>query len=325
MSGVDDTAQHRRNFKAPYTPHNPIPTIQQYREEQKERRGEEDRSSKEKAQAAYRSWKGEGSQGGEVYPTDEVTDDRDGNDNDNDNDNDDDEGQGNYDSAGSLDTGDPDSSLRDTSEATAAISDPKDRRKALKKRKGGEREVTDPVTHLPITIHDFTNEDLNNTPENLPAPRALEDDELDDHDGAQRRSHRSMQNLFPPPDYDAVRQQIAQTQTTALTIGLAAVFTAVAGLLAVEKMFASQMHNGLFRGSLIGCALLATLSSGFVVWCVHTWTEKKVNAIWDRETWEAERQRGHARAKKDTPESTQWLCELLSSVWPLVNPDLFTR
>jgi hypothetical protein len=32
----------------------------------------------------------------------------------------------------------------------------------------GEREVTDPVTHLPVTIHDFTSQELKNALENIP-------------------------------------------------------------------------------------------------------------------------------------------------------------
>jgi hypothetical protein len=334
MSGVDDASQRRRNFKAPYTPHNPIPTIQQYREEKKEREGEDERTSKEKAQAAYRSWKDgdtndevypTGESGQDVYPTDDVGDD--------DDDDDDDESHGSDD----FDSADPNSSLHDTSEAVATNRNAKEQRKALKKRKGGEREVTDPVTHLPIKIHDFTDKDLKKTPENLPPPRTgtgLEDDELHDHDKQQRRSHRSMHNLFPPPEYDEVGQQMAQIQSTALTVGLASVLAIMVGILILEKLFGlgarleSKVLQRESAGKTVASIFLLVLASAvgsLTIWCVRTWTEKKVNQVWDRETWEAERQQGRERAKANTPESTQWLCELLSSVWPLVNPDLFTR
>lgn len=48
----------------------------------------------------------------------------------------------------------------DTTESAGV--DPKERRKNMKKRKAdtAEREVTDPVTHLPVTIRDFTDADL---------------------------------------------------------------------------------------------------------------------------------------------------------------------
>ena len=40
--------------------------------------------------------------------------------------------------------------------------------------------------------------------------------------------------------------------------------------------------------------------------------------------WQAARAQERATAESPMPESTQWLNSLLSSVWPLINPDLFT-
>ena len=37
MSGLDDVETGRKSHKAPYTPHNTIPTVQKYREEKEER------------------------------------------------------------------------------------------------------------------------------------------------------------------------------------------------------------------------------------------------------------------------------------------------
>lgn len=330
MSGVEDADQNRRKYKSPYTPHNPIPTIQSYREEQKHRREQEGaddlRSGREKAHDKYRSWKdGEseeearGSQ--QVYPTDRPHD----------------EGSG-EESGDDLDRDGEDEGLEDTSEAVQATGGAKDKRKAMKKRgdKSGEREVTDPVTHLPIKIHDFTSKDLENTPENVAPPRTgtgLDDDELVDHNRRQKKAHRSMQHVFPTPDLDAVGQQVAKLHATGLTIGLGLVLAVLLSILLLERLFelGAQLESKLLRreseGKGVAGLLLIVLGAsvgGFAIWFVRQWTENRVKEIWEREVWEAERQQGKDRVKTNTPESTQWLCELLSSVWPLVNPDLFT-
>jgi hypothetical protein len=335
MSGVDDADQERRKYKAPYTPHNPIPTISSYREEQKERRqeeGEETRTNREKAQDAYRSWKeGESHDGDtqQVYETDNQ--DAAGADEDERDEQDLDEDLDEEEAAKKE--------LPDTSEAPDAGQDAKDKRKSMKKRKDGraEREVTDPVTHLPIKIHDFTNKDLGNTPENLPPPRTdsgLDETEVLDHAKTQGRTHKSMESLFPSPDYDAVGKQVAKLQTTGLTIGLAVVLATMVGILVLEKLFGlgAQLESKVLRRESAGKSiasifllLMGTTVGAVAIWLVRGWTDKQVREVWDRHVWEAERQQGKQRAKEETPESTQWLCELLSSVWPLINPDLFTR
>ncbi|KAI9869979.1 MAG: hypothetical protein M1823_008886, partial [Watsoniomyces obsoletus] len=60
-------------------------------------------------------------------------------------------------------------------ETVAGSSDPREKRKAMKKmkRNDGGREVTDPVTHLPVTIYDATPKDLKGAPENEAATGEL--------------------------------------------------------------------------------------------------------------------------------------------------------
>lgn len=338
MSGIEDADQQRRKYKAPYTPHNPIPTIQQYREEQKERRDEENagiRSNRERAEDAYRSFKDEDKAEGDpqqVYPTNqaETTQADEGND-------------GNGDEEEDGDDIDEEEAakkeLKDTSEAPdEAGQDAKDKRKSMKKKKGGgEREVTDPVTHLPISIRDFTGKDLGNAPENLPPLRrdsSPDDEEIVQQAKTQAKVHRGMENLFPSPDYDAVGQQVASLQSKALTIGLVVVLVTMVAILLLEKLFGlgAQLEAKVLQRESAGKSvasiflLLAGTAVGLAaIWLVRGWTDQKIKDVWDRHIWEAQKQQGKQRAKGDTPESTQWLCELLSSVWPLVNPDLFTR
>ena len=58
----------------------------------------------------------------------------------------------------------------DTSEAVSNGTDPRRKRKAMKGRApekdSKSRTVTDPITHLPVTIHDFTSKELQQAPEN---------------------------------------------------------------------------------------------------------------------------------------------------------------
>jgi hypothetical protein len=338
MSGVDDAEQQRRKFKAPYTPHNPIPTIQSYREEQKEREAEaesedaeNDRSSKQKAQDAYRSWK-TGEKPGEqnnndVYPTENQN------------------ANGTIQEEAEDEPEDEEAEdaakeqMRDTSETQDAATDPKDKRKQMKKRKGdrAEREVTDPVTHLPIKIHDFNKQDLDRAPENISgmsrSSTGLDEDQIAQDAVTQSQTHRGMQQLFPSPDFMAVGHDIAKVQGVALTFGLAAVLIVVISIMVLEKMFGlgAQLESKVLKRESAGktiasvfILLLGAAVGAAAIYLARQWTNKKVKALWDDHVWEAERQQGKERSKGDTPESTQWLCELLSSVWPLVNPDLFT-
>ena len=82
----------------------------------------------------------------------------------------------------------------------------------MKKRKGdrAEREVMDPVMHLPVIIHDFTAEDLKMTPENGPPagtePRSVTGSDaknkkvrqLRDEQSEVQEAHEAMEMLFPP-------------------------------------------------------------------------------------------------------------------------------
>src|SRR6266498_1713266 len=83
-----------------------------------------------------------------------------------------------------------------------------------------------------------------------------------------------------------------------------------------------QWWNGL-----VALAVAVGLSVGVgsaLVWFTSGWLERKVHGVWQDEIWGAARTEEQEQAESPTPESTQWLNSLLSSVWPLINPDLFT-
>jgi hypothetical protein len=341
MSGVEDAEQQRRKFKAPYTPRNPIPTIQHYREEKKQRESEADapaddadeRTRKERAQDAYKSWK-DGEQGdkqnsNEVYPTENHNADP---------------GATGNDEVDADEEEEAKKEFQDTSEAVETSTDPKAKRKNMKHRNGdgAEREVTDPITHLPVTIHDFTNKNLNEAPENLPPARTgtglsgsgeKDLEELKKDAFEQNRAHTGMERLFPPPNYEAVGREIASIHSKGLTVGLGLVLANMLGIVLLEKAFGvgSRIESTLLRRESAGKSLstiiilfVGAATGSLAIWGVKDWAAKRVKDVWERHIWEAERQEGKQRAKDDAAESTQWLNEVLSSVWPLINPDLFT-
>jgi hypothetical protein len=340
MSGVEDAEQQRRKFKAPYTPRNPIPTIQHYREEKRQRQSDaggsaddpDERTKRERAQDAYKSWKdgehGKRQDGDDVYPTENHNADP---------------GAENDDVEDLDEEEEAKKEFKDTSEAVETSMDPKTQRKNMKHRNGdgAEREVTDPITHLPVTIHDFTNKNLKETPENLPPARTgtglsgsgekdLEELKKDAYE--QNRAHTGMERLFPPPNYEAVGREVASIHTKGLTVGLGLVLANMLGIVLLEKFFGvgSRIESSIRRRdsdgkslSTIIVLLVGAATGGLTIWGVRDWAAKKVRDVWERHIWEAERHEGKHRAKDDAAESTQWLNEVLASVWPLINPDLF--
>lgn len=235
------------------------------------------------------------------------------------------------------------------SQAAASHSDPREKRKAMKhmKRDDGGREVTDPVTHLPIIIHDSTGKDLKKAPENEPAAgsghrtetgltgASKSDSQLDEETREAQEGHGMMQRLFPPPNFDQTQSEMMRTYRFAATIGIgSAVICATLVLVAAQllSLTGSQRQedgSGKWRMVFIPASITVTLSAlfgGLVVWGVGEWLNKRVQEIWEDAVWDSSRA-SEGREIEDhdkIPESTQWLNALFASVWPLINPDLFT-
>jgi len=294
MSGVDDAEEQRRKFKAPYTPSHTIPTIQRYRKEKEQRVEEagptedasEERSKKERAQEAYNIWKngekpGEPGQQ-EIYPTEnQNTTGQDGDGEETDHQETEDEEE------------EAKKELKDTTEGTDSTKDAKTQRKKMKRRGNdrAEREVTDPVTHLPVTIHDFTAKDLKDTPENVPPPKSgtglssKSDEEMASESVIQKRAHRGMQSLFPTPDYDACGQEIARIHGRSMVFGLGLVLVVMVGLLTLEKLFGlgSRFESSVLRRDSAGKSFssifllfLGAALGALVIWGVRDWTDRKL-------------------------------------------------
>ncbi|CAO2648967.1 Nn.00g099160.m01.CDS01 [Neocucurbitaria sp. VM-36] len=350
MSGVEDVENQRKSYKKPHNARNPIPTIKGYREEKEKRQeqyGQPDQSAsdgagegsrRDRISEAYDVFK-HGKDTGEFSNRDgpymatnknlvqdeEEAEDHAG------------RSQPTKDDKPLPEDQDSQDGMEDTTEGNLQSSDPKKARKAMKKftADGTEREVTDPITHLPVKIHDFTNTDLKSTAKNPPPvgsePKTMtgmdgidkSDEHLDEEEQESKDAHKAMEVLFPPPDFDATRSEITAVYMQAVTVGLGVV---AVSLMVVDTIFWSTRHSTGWTRQLFKVAELSTMLgvSAAIILFMRQWSENRIKNVWDVEVWQAERKRGQKLAKSQTAESAQWLNSLFASVWPLINPDLFT-
>jgi hypothetical protein len=337
MSGKDDAEDHRR-YTTPYSARHPIPTVSKYREERAARQdaastkadGTSDNPSSNDYQLQQKSREDAGSN---------LELERAEKDNDNErNEKNESKGNGNGNGNGNGEE------MTDTSQIGPSSSDPKQRRKELKKsnRERAEREVTDPITHLPVTIHDFTDEALEEVGRNEPAfgttqrtatggeNKNKSEDQLREENEEIQQSHDAMGELFPPPDFDALRIELAAISKRGITVGLAGVAIIVTGAFGFERLLREGiLQNAKAKSWFVGGTLwlvLAAASAG-AVWLlvefVREWMSNKVNNIFEDEVWDAHRRGVVKASKKNDTETTVWLNSLIGSVWPLINPDLF--
>ncbi|KAK4153466.1 hypothetical protein C8A00DRAFT_15333 [Chaetomidium leptoderma] len=362
----------RKAHGGPYTAKHPIPTVQGYRhhrEEIKEQnqadsnqayQGEEEQGGESKRRRAYESIKkiakDEDKQPSqhEPYPTANrnasgtpAEPPQDANQSQQDDGQDDQQQQ--HSKQGKRQT--QEKHEKSATETVAQSIDPKEKRKTMKKakRSGGGREVTDPVTHLPVVVHDMTDRELKSSPENLPGlgedHRTLtgvscadkSQDHLDDEKRELDRGFNGMQQLFPPPDFEDTKREMMRTYRNALLAGLGAISALFALALAVVLMLGSS--GGGYRSRAgkgwsfpwstlsIGIILPATGAAGFLlIQGISGWLSRKVDDIFEEEIWDAARQQELKRTESEVelPESVAWLNSLLASVWRLINPDLFS-
>ncbi|KAK3489587.1 uncharacterized protein B0T23DRAFT_363206 [Neurospora hispaniola] len=376
MSGYDDDFENRgarRAHGGPYTAKHPVPTVQGYREHRAEIKAQEEQANaaqlqpdangnanepQSKTRRAYDAVKAihknedqQGDQDGNPYPTT--------------NRNDPDApvedpgtqqqgvygGQPNSEENNNTQHGNGQQKQekqqkgqeKSATETVAATVDPKEKRKVMKKQQpqAHGREVTDPVTHLPITIHDMTDKNLGSVPENFPSvgsdhrtftgPDAgnKSQDHLQDETVEVGQAHQGMHKLFPPPDFEETKQQMMETYRKALTAGLTGL--SVVGMLGLGCVsllgFGSESSKTSVWSYLSLLLFLSLTGAGAYVLIqgLSGWLEKRISSIFEEETWAADRHAEKTISKNGAPlpESAAWLNGLLASVWPLINPDLF--
>lgn len=326
MSESELPEDARRRYHQPYTDKRKIPTISKYREEQQSR--QERAKAFEHRQDAEKENQSPSPHNARLGAQDHE-----------------DAAQGarRDDGEGAEDEG-----LRDTSEATAGSTDPRQRMKERKAKRdeAAEREVTDPVTHLPVRIRDYTDEVLKEVPENPQhygstvrtatglSNKSKGSKELEDEVRHLRKEREEMQALFPPPDFDAIKLELASIHKLGVTVGL--VGTVVAMLLVgvvdrllgagvVQQHLPNEQSGWLFL--LVKWLILGAVGAGVItalVLGVRDWMAKRIDAAWENEVWAANKEDQKAGRSGRDAESVAWLNSLLAAVWPLVNPDLFT-
>ncbi|KAJ5267895.1 hypothetical protein N7478_010703 [Penicillium angulare] len=187
-----------------------------------------------------------------------------------------------------------------TPQAPSCEKDSKDKQNDTNhgKEDNGEREVTDPITHLPVMIHDFTSQELKNALKNTP---------LTD---SQR---------LRPSELAKLKSKI-QSNKTLEGEGAHAVylFNLSKGLSSLNEVSRRQQAD-----AVLATITLEAVVFVFGIWGLRHWVENKVDGFWTVQALKSERQSEKDKADAHTPESTQWLNSLLASIWPLVNPDLF--
>ncbi|KAI1125854.1 hypothetical protein F5Y10DRAFT_224065 [Nemania abortiva] len=232
-------------------------------------------------------------------------------------------------------------------EAAAGTFDPREKRKAMKKKKrhGEGREVTDPITHLPIVIHDQTEKDLDSVPENDPEPgvhhttatgpsgASKSEQALQAEQETVQRVHNGMQRVFPPPDFESIRRELATVYQQALYIGLSIIGLFVAFLFILPTIFSSHggprlsdTQSAWFPPLSASLAVILMIGVGATtILGMGKWVNKRANEIFDDGTWGASRREEQAivKSEEELPESVHWLNSLVASIWPLINPDLF--
>lgn len=328
MPGDADEQEDRR-YHPPHTPRHQIPTISKYREEKKARQDAAQQSAGQPTQPQSGASEQNGDDARDVTGSNGDT------------------AAASEQPDGPQDPKDDYQPAIDTSEADAASTDPRARRKELKNRKDerAEREVTDPVTHLPIKIHDLTSDSLKEVPENEEpwgttrrtatgmSNERKSAKQLHDEIHDLQAGHDSMRALFPPPQFDLMKRELSRINKLGITAGLvgsAVVFLIAGGIErfldghALSQSFADRLRTPgwlvYFIFWLLSTALtLAAITA--LAFGVRDWVGRRIESLWEDQVW-AE-QKSVSKSDNHSTETVAWLNALLGSVWPLINPDLF--
>ncbi|KAG5922470.1 hypothetical protein E4U42_005453 [Claviceps africana] len=323
-----------RRYQAPYSAHRPVPTISKYREEKAARQQESVRNN----QAQDVPARGETDEPRDQHPQQLSEETLPGH-------------------AGEIENSSQDKKheqhsrqdgFRDTSEVDAGSTDVKQRRKQLKSktRERAEREVTDPVTHLPVRIHDFTDDALKEATSSHTAFSSDQRTSAGSKDGSEsearlgneerdlHRRREAMQSRFPPPDFDSLCQSLTSIHSRGLTFGLAGIsLIVIVALVSIGGFSHGAMQRAADGENETGLRWPPRLSWTFLMICaaaavmviagVRQYTARKISNVFQDEVWEAHRQQLKRDAVHHETETTIWLNSMLAAVWPLINPDLF--
>ena len=315
---------YEKSYHPPFSSRHPIPTIQKYREEKQKRRDKADEAdlSSETAQGtAFEATenaraKSDASADGFTRNGDVSASGQNGN--------------------VKIDSASPDAQQADgdTIEDTSELKSPSQKAKKLRKllhlnrNDRAEREVTDPVTHLPTQIHDFTQKDLREVTRNGYLDSSQQSKRASFEKGSDRAAARADQahaetlSLFPPPNYHKLKQDVARTVRRSMAV--------VGGLYALSGLVVagwslfgaeSAASDTKVTATTFTVILVAVMTASLLA--TQHWTVSKANKIIESRVWNTERKQGKEMLQTRTPETSEWLNSTFEAIWPLVNPGIF--
>ncbi|KAF8253956.1 hypothetical protein K440DRAFT_618525 [Wilcoxina mikolae CBS 423.85] len=185
------------------------------------------------------------------------------------------------------------------------------------------QEVIDPVTHLPITTHDITDEELERIPPPLESPQPQPEDEILRKDDSDKR-HDAMIELVQDEtkgrwvDYAEMerrgRVRAAFVAGATAALGTLLVFMWAVAVAGRDGVGFGWVETGV---GVIGCGVLG-VGTAAAAW-VFTGVEDDSDG-----QGVVEQKKQVSPAQHKPPEPAAWLNSLLSSLWPIVNPSLFS-
>ncbi|KAF8150751.1 hypothetical protein B0H34DRAFT_791097 [Crassisporium funariophilum] len=199
--------------------------------------------------------------------------------------------------------------------------------------KDNERTVTDPITHLPLTIHDATSVELEQIP---PPPSTAEHKQQREERGADteedtNRRHADMEDVIhesvngnwwedPVGDQRRTRVQTAIVAAGAATVGALGAIIMWSFVGTVSGKAAGLGWVGVLLAPLACCLLGLGVGASALSFSLFQ-REPEHRPVHNRK----DTQKPKTLNKDHTaPESAAWLNSLLNSLWPIVNPSLFT-
>ncbi|KAJ7281538.1 hypothetical protein C8J57DRAFT_1463740 [Mycena rebaudengoi] len=192
--------------------------------------------------------------------------------------------------------------------STAASSTPPVLSRNNSERQKSSRTVTDPVTHLSLPVHDSTFDELQAVSTRGSTPGSENPPDLEQF----RHSH--MTGLI---DTEARKDWVDSARRTKIqiaTIAAGAAFTGAVVILLLTRFLGSLMAG--WAGSLFTSAMCGIVGLSAAACVLYFWDQEPPHVELTGEETQLH--------QSESPETAVWLNALLSSLWPIVNPALFT-
>ncbi|KAJ8072423.1 hypothetical protein PM082_015982 [Marasmius tenuissimus] len=204
-------------------------------------------------------------------------------------------------------------------------SQPSDKEFETKDKWDDERTVTDPVTHQPISIHDNTSVELERIPpSSLSRGEDEPQDAKDPRDGMEKAVDRELGKGWWEDSVGTERRLRTQAAVlAAVAAGIGGSMTLVISQL-LSRSFGgggSSVWADLFVGT-IGSTVMALALGGGIFF--YGQREQKKGQEEKKKSQDGGKSGWNKDPPQKKPESAAWLNSFLDTLWPIVNPALFT-